>query len=87
MYKYPLSPPTPDLASFLHYLRALKNLVPQAIKGCGTRLASVLHPLGLKDSPALSQLFNGMEIRKPGLCLVLPGWDLGAVLLALNVLF
>jgi site-specific recombinase XerC len=53
----PFTPTAPQLASFLHYLRSVKDLDPQTVKGYRTSLASVLLPLGMSDainSPVLS---------------------------------
>jgi hypothetical protein len=83
----PFTSTAPQLASFLHYLRSVKDLDPQTVKGYQTSLASVLLPLGMSDainSPVLSQLLKGMEIAKPRQSPVLPTWDLGVVLHALK---
>jgi hypothetical protein len=76
-----------QLATFLHYLRSVKNLDPQTVKGYRTSLASVLIPLGMSDainSPVLSQLLKGMEIVHPRQSPVIPTWDLGVVMSALK---
>ena len=58
------------------------------VKGYSTSLASVLKPLGRADvvnSSVLSQLLKDMEVLKPRVSPVLPVWDLGLVLGALQV--
>jgi hypothetical protein len=84
----PFNPTAPQIATFLHYLRSIKDLDPQTIKGYRTTLASVLIPLGVSDSinsPVISQLLKGMEIEHPRKSPVIPAWDLGIVMSALKL--
>jgi hypothetical protein len=83
----PFNPTAPQLAKFLHHLCTVKGLDPQTVKGYRTTISSVLIPLGVSEainSPVLSQLLKGLEIAQPRKSFVIPSWDLGVVMNALQ---
>ena len=86
----PLSPTAAQIASFLNTLFDTHGLSPQTIKGYRTCLGSVLHVLNRTGKAkvvlhkTISDMIASMELQRPRIMLVLPQWDLGIVLQALN---
>ena len=82
--------PTPTAAqitAFLHELFDTHGLFPQTIKGYRSCLASVLSRTGKAaaiQTKTISDIIMSMESQRPRLTPVLPQWDLGNVLEALN---
>ena len=83
----PLDPTAAQIASFLFTLFDTHGLSPQTVKGYRTCLGSVLNRTGKARvvlHKTISDMIASMELQRPRVTPVLPQWDLGIVLEALN---
>ena len=83
----PLNPIAAQVASFLFDLFDTHGLSPRTIKGYRTCIGSVLNRTGKTRvvlHRTISDMIASMELQRPRATLVLPQWDLGVVLEALN---
>ena len=83
----PLNPTAAQVASFLFDLFDTHGLSPQTVKGYRTCIGSVLNRTGksrVVSHRAISDMIASMELQRPRATPVLPQWDLGVVLEALN---
>ena len=83
----PLNPTAAQVASFLFDLFDTHGLSPQTVKGYRTCIGSVLNRTGKTRvvlHRAISDMIASMELQRPRATPVLPQWDLGVVLEALN---
>ena len=83
----PLNPTAAQVASFLFDLFDTHGLSPQTVKGYRTCISSVLNRTGKTRvvlHRAISDMIASMELQRPRATPVLPQWDLGVVLEALN---
>ena len=83
----PLNPTAAQVASFLFDLFDTRGLSPQTVKGYRTCIGSVLNRTGksrVVSHRAISDMTASMELQRPRATPVLPQWDLGVVLEALN---
>ena len=78
----PLNPTAAQVASFLFDLFDTHGLSPRTIKGYRTCIGSVLNRTG--KTKVVSDMIASMELQRPRATPVLPQWDLGVVLEALN---
>ena len=83
----PLDPTAAQIASFLFDLFDTHGLSPQTIKGYRTCIGSVLNRIGRAKvvlHRTISDMIASVELQRPRITPVLPQWDLGVVLEALN---
>ena len=83
----PLNPTAAQVASFLFDLFDTHGLSPRTVKGYRTCIGSVLNRTGKTRvvlHRAISDMIASMELQRPRATPVLPQWDLGVVLEALN---
>ena len=83
----PLNPTAAQVASFLFDLFDTHGLSPRTIKGYRTCIGSVLNRTGKTRvvlHRTISDMIASMELQRPRATPVLPQWDLGVVLEALN---
>ena len=83
----PLNPTAAQVASFLFDLFDTHGLSPRTIKAYRTCIGSVLNRTGKTRvvlHRAISDIIASMELQRPRATPVLPQWDLGVVLEALN---
>ena len=83
----PLDPTAAQVASFLFDLFDTHGLSPRTIKGYRTCIGSVLNRTGRAKvvlHRTISDMIASMELQRPRATPVLPQWDLGVVLQALN---
>ena len=83
----PLNPTAAQVASFLFDLFDTHGLSPRTIKGYRTCIVSVLNRTGKTKvvlHRTISDMIASMELQRPRATPVLPQWDLGVVLEALN---
>ena len=83
----PLDPTAAQVASFLFDLFDTHGLSPRTIKGYRTCIGSVLNRTGRAKvvlHRTISDMIASMELQRPRATPVLPQWDLGVVLEALN---
>ena len=83
----PLNPTAAQVASFLFDLFDTHGLSPRTIKGYRTCIGSVLNCTGKTRvvlHRTISDMIASMELQRPRATPVLPQWDLGVVLEALN---
>ena len=83
----PLNPTATQVASFLFDLFDTHGLSPRTIKGYRTCIGSVLNRTGKTRvvlHRTISDMIASMELQRPRTTPVLPQWDLGVVLEALN---
>ena len=83
----PLNPTATHVASFLFDLFDTHGLSPRTVKGYRTCIGSVLNRIGKTRvvlHRAISDMIASMELQRPRATPVLPQWDLGVVLEALN---
>ena len=83
----PLNPTAAQVASFLFDLFDIHGLSPRTIKGYMTCIGSVLNRTGKTRvvlHRTISDMIASMELQRPRATPVLPQWDLGVVLEALN---
>ena len=83
----PLNPTAAQVASFLFDLFDTHGLSPRTIKGYRTCIGSVLNRTGKTKvvlHRTISDMIASMELQRPRATPVLPQWDLGVVLEALN---
>ena len=82
-----LAPKAAQIVAFLYSLFDTRDLLPQAIKGYRTCLASVLNHTGraaVVQDRTVSDMIASMELQRPSVTPVLPQWDLGIVLETLS---
>ena len=83
----PLNPTAAQVASFIFDLFDTHGLSPRTIKGYRTCIGSVLNRTGKTRvvlHRTISDMIASMELQRPRATPVLPQWDLGVVLEALN---
>ena len=83
----PLNPTAAQVASFLFDLFDTRGMSPRTVKGYRTCIGSVLNRTGKTRvvlHRAISDMIASMELQRPRATPVLPQWDLGVVLEALN---
>ena len=83
----PLDPTAAQVSSFLFDLFDTHGLSPRTIKGYRTCIGSVLNRTGRAKvvlHRTISDMIASMELQRPRATPVLPQWDLGVVLEALN---
>ena len=82
-----LSPTAAQIASFLYTLFDTHGLSPQTIKGYRTCLGSLLNRTGKAKvvlHKTISDMIASMELQRPRITPILPQWDLGIVLEAIE---
>ena len=83
----PFDPTAAQVASFLFDLFDTHGLSPRTIKGYRTCIGSVLNRTGKTRvvlHRTISDMIASMELQRPRATPILPQWDLGVVLEALN---